>query len=239
MTGKTVKVGEVEVLVTRKRIRHMHLYVRPPDGRVVASVPEDASDESVQFFLRENFGWVLRGREAMRGQMRQKPREYVSGETLFVWGQQYFLTLVRQKGWGGVKFSGNEMTLLAPEESTVKSRREYMTEWYRRLLMKEVNRILPFWEGETGLYAQRFEIRDMARSWGTCNERRQSIQLNLQLARKPREALAYVILHELCHFKCRSHGKEFIALLDRHMPNWREIRRRLNDAPLDFVIEDL
>ena len=239
MTGKTVKVGEVEVLVTRKRIKHMHLYVRPPDGHVVASVPEDASDESIQFFLRENFGWVLREREAMREQARQTPREYVSGETLFVWGEQYFLTLVRQKGWGGVRFSGNEVALLAPEESTVKSRREYMTEWYRRLLMDETYRLLPKWETKTGVFVDSFEIRDMARSWGTCNQEKGKIQLNLQLSRKPKEALEYVILHELCHFKFRNHGKEFIALLDRFMPNWREVRQRLNDVPLDLIIEDL
>lgn len=138
MTKSEIKVGEVPVCVTRKGIKHMHLYVQPPDGRVVASVPEDASDESIQFFVRENFGWILREREAMRGQARQTPREYVSGETLYVWGEQKFLTVEKQNGWGGVKISGNEITLLAPEESTVKSRREYMTDWYRRLLTDAV-----------------------------------------------------------------------------------------------------
>ncbi len=238
MTKSEIKVGEVPVCVTRKGIKHMHLYVQPPYGRVVASVPEDASDESIQFFVRENFGWILREREAMRGQARQTPREYVSGETLYVWGEQKFLTVEKQKGWGGVKISGNEITLLAPEESTVKSRREYMTDWYRRLLTDAVNRLLPKWEKKTGLCAERFEIRDMARSWGTCNQEKGKIQLNLQLSRKPREALEYVILHELCHFKCRNHGKEFVSLLDRYMPSWREVRQRLNDAPLDFVGED-
>lgn len=232
MSESTVKVGDIEVRVTRKRIKHTHLYVRPPDGRVAASVPEDASDKSVLFFVRENFGWILREREALRNQPRQTPREYVSGETLFVWGHQYFLTLARQKCWGEVTLSGNEITLHAPMDSTVKSRRDYMNEWYRRLLTDEVRQLLPVWEDKTDLHANRFEIREMRRSWGTCNERKGLIQLNLQLARKPKEALGYVILHELCHFRCRNHGKEFVAMLDKYMPNWREVRRRLNDAPL-------
>ena len=47
-----------------------------------------------------------------------------------------------------------------------------------------------------------------------------------------------MILHELCHLAIRGHGREFVALLDRFMPNWREVRMRLNEAPLDFTIED-
>ena len=42
-------------------------------------------------------------------------------------------------------------------------------------------------------------------------------------------------LHELCHLKTRTHGKEFITLMDRFMPDWREVRKRLNDSPLDYV----
>ena len=171
-------------------------------------------------------------------QRRQTPREYVSGETHYVWGEQYFLDVQKQRVWGGILLSGDTMVMLAPEESTVRSRGECMQEWYRRILEGEIRLRLPLWERRTGIRVDRFDILNMNRSWGKCNPDKGKIVFNLQLARKPKEGLDYVILHELCHFRHRNHGKEFVALLDRFMPSWRQARAKLNEAPLDFVLED-
>jgi len=233
-----LKVGDVPVEVVLKDIKHMHLYVCPPDGRVRVTAPLDATETAALFFVRENFGWVLKQREGMKAQLRQTPREYVSGETHYVWGDQYFLEVTTQRGWGGITLSGNTMQLRAPVESTLKSRRAYVTEWYRRELMDEIARLLPIWEKKTGLHAARIDIRNMNRSWGNCNSKKGLLVFNLQLARKPKEGLKYVILHELCHLRHQDHGKGFVAMLDAFMPRWREVRTRLNAAPLDFVIED-
>jgi len=234
----TIRVGDIDVEVVCKNIKHMHLYVQPPDGKVVVTAPVSVTDQSAAFFVRENFGWILKQRRAFQSQRRQTPREYISGETHYVWGRQCFLTVKKQKGWGGIRISGQNLTMFAPEESSVKSRGAYMDEWYRRLLADELSRLLPVWEEKTGLWAERFDISKMNRSWGSCLPMKGRVRFNLQLARKPKEALAYVVLHELCHFKVNNHGKQFIALLDQHMPNWREVRARLNDAPLDFVLDD-
>ena len=233
-----LKVGEVEIAVRRKAIKHMHLYVQPPDGRVLVSAPNDASDESVLSFVRENFGWVLKKRTGMGEQRRQTKREYVSGETHYIWGEQRFLEVKKQDGWGGIKMSGNRLIMLAPHESTEKSRRMYMQEWERRLLSDAICVALPKWESKTGFFVRGWTIMNMRRSWGKCNPAKERMILNLQLVRKPREALDYIILHELCHLRSRTHGKEFIALMDRHMPEWRDVRKRLNEAPLDFTITD-
>lgn len=233
-----LKVGNVPVRVVLKDIRHMHLYVRPPDGRVLVTAPRDVTEQAALFFVRENFGWVLRQREGMMAQRRQTPREYVSGETHYVWGEQYFLDVQKQRAWGGIRLSGDTMVMLAPEESTVRSRGECMQQWYRRLLAGEIRLRLPLWERRTGIRVDRFDILNMNRSWGKCNTDKGKIVFNLQLARKPKEGLDYVILHELCHFRHRNHGMEFVALLDRFMPNWRQARAKLNEAPLDFVLED-
>ena len=112
-----------------------------------------------------------------------------------------------------------------------------MEEWYRRILADELNLILPAWEKKIGLVANHFDIAKMNRSWGTCLPKKGVVRFNLQLARKPKEALAYVVLHELCHLKVNNHGTEFISMLDEYMPNWREVRTMLNDAPLDFAFE--
>jgi hypothetical protein len=56
--------------------------------------------------------------------------------------------------------------------------------------------------------------------------------LNLELAKKPPECLEYLIVHELSHLLVRHHDDRFRALMNRHLPRWRTIRRTLNTAPL-------
>ena len=113
-----------------------------------------------------------------------------------------------------------------------------ISETERAELKARIAKLLPLWVERTGLVPSRWQVRSMKTRWGSCNTRTHSINFALQLARKDDECLNYIILHELCHLKTRTHGKEFIALMDRFMPDWREVRKRLNEAPLDFTITD-
>ena len=100
-------------------------------------------------------------------------------------------------------------------------------EVWRRAMRERVAVLLPQWEARTGLSCAGVTIRDMTSRWGSCNTRTKHITLNLQLAKRPDEALSYVILHELVHTRVPDHGPRFRALMDEYMPDWRRIRRTL------------
>lgn len=233
----TISIGDIEVDIFLKKIKNMHLYVKPADGRVSVSAPLNTKVESIALFVRKNYAWVMKHREAIQNQLRESPRRYVNGETHYLWGEQYFLTVKMSgtRSWGEISFSGNEMTLVVPKTSTDKSRHAYVTDWYRQILNREIAERLPYWERITGLKSRDYVIQKMVRSWGTCNSKKGLIRLNLQLVKKPKVALDYVIIHELCHLKVQNHGKKFVALLDRFFPNWREVRKRLNATLIDVA----
>ena len=63
---------------------------------------------------------------------------------------------------------------------------------------------------------------------------KKKLWFNLQLAQKPYACLDYIILHELTRLLTRKHDATFIAHMDRYMPNWREVRKELNDSRLDY-----
>ncbi len=67
------------------------------------------------------------------------------------------------------------------------------------------------------------------------NTKTGKIWFNLQLAKKTPECLEYVILHELIHLVERNHDEKFVALMDRYMPMWREVRTTLNEQTLDYM----
>lgn len=117
----------------------------------------------------QRIGWIKKQQEKFHSQPRQSEREYVSGETLYVFGQQYFLHVEYSYKGNSLILSGNEAILTVRKESTAKQRQAYVNEWYRVLLKEKIELYLPKWEQITGLYCDSWQTKYMTTRWGTCN----------------------------------------------------------------------
>lgn len=228
----TITIGDITIEVHKKEIKNMHLYVKPPLGSVSISAPAKMSNKAIELFARTKIAWIKKQIQSFQSQRRQTLREYVSGETLYLWGKQYFLT-VEHGTRRSMRLSGNKAILTVPDGYPVEKRTAFVNDWYRESLKAEVERVLPKLEKLSGLKCKEWRIKNMTTCWGTCNIKAARIWLNLQLAKYESDCLEYVILHELTHLKERSHGDGFTAFLDKLMPSWRSVRERLNHQPLE------
>ena len=230
-----VIISGISVSVIRKPIKNMHLYVKPPDGHVEVSAPKDLSDESIKMFIRTRIGWIRRQMDKFEQQPRQTKREYVSGETLYIWGRQYYLYVNPGSKSNSFSIDGDRAILNVREGSTIEQRARLVNEWYRRILKAEIEKKIPKWEQITGLHPSAWQVKYMTSRWGSCNVKAGKIWLNLQLAKKSPECLEYIIVHELVHLVVKNHDEKFVALMDKYLPNWRELRRNLNSQILDYM----
>ncbi len=97
----------------------------------------------------------------------------------------------------------------------------------RASLKRRIAERLPAIEQRTGLKCNGWTVRDMHTRWGSCNTETWHVNLSLMLATRTDEELDYVILHELVHTLVPNHGAKFYALMDRFMPDWKQIRKKL------------
>jgi len=74
----------------------------------------------------------------------------------------------------------------------------------------------------------RFRIMAMKTQWGSCSTQG-NLMLNPHLVKAPKECIDYVILHELCHIAEHNHSEKFWRLLTQVMPNWKEVKAKLDD----------
>lgn len=229
-----IVISGIPIDIHKKNIKNMHLQIKPPNGQVVISAPLSMDDKAIEVYARTNLGWIKKQIEKFQQQPRSAKRQYVSGETMYIWGKQYYLSFVPDSRKNSFKIQGNSIVLSMRKNSTVKQREKYIREQYRRLLKGKIEKILPKWEQITGLHCESWQIKYMITRWGTCNTEKKKLWFNLQLAQKPVECLEYVILHELIHLKERTHNSIFIAYMDMYMKNWREVRKELNDLRLDY-----
>ena len=77
-----------------------------------------------------------------------------------------------------------------------------------------------------------FGIKKMKTKWGSCNIKAKRIWLNLELAKKERHYIEYIIVHEMVHLLERHHNDRFIAYMDRFIPQWRFLKEELNRSML-------
>ena len=100
----------------------------------------------------------------------------------------------------------------------------------RRALKRLLPPLVEEWAERMGVEVPAIRVRRMTTRWGTCNTKTRTVTFNLELARREPELLEYVVVHELAHLRERGHGAAFKAIMDRHLPDWRLLRRALNDG---------
>ena len=72
-------------------------------------------------------------------------------------------------------------------------------------------------------------IRTMKTRWGVCNTRTKRVTLNLELIKKDIKYLDYVVAHELSHLVYPNHSKDFWALVELVIPNYKELRKEMRE----------
>jgi len=227
-------ISGIPVDVNKKSVKNMCLYVKPPNGEVTVSAPLSTSNEAIELFVHTKVSWIKKQIKRFNFQSRHSKREYVSGETLYVWGKQYYLQ-IEYGGRNSLKLSGDKAILTVRENSTAVQREKFIREWYRKLLKVEIERLLPKWEKITGLKCNSWQIKYMTTRWGSCKPKARKLCLNLQLAKSPLECLEYIILHELAHILEKHHNERFKSFIGKYMPMWKEIKSTLNDQTLDYL----
>jgi len=120
------------------------------------------------------------------------------------------------------------LDLFVDADSDLNKRKNILNKWYRKQLKDQVSVYMEKWQKIVGIEMPSFSIKQMKTKWGSCNIKKRYIWINLELSKKPLRCLEYVVLHEMVHLLERKHNDNFIAHMDKFLPQWRSCRDELN-----------
>lgn len=227
-----LQLGEITVDVVLKDIKNIHLSVYPPTGTVRMSAPSRMSIDTLRVFAISKLDWIKQQQHKLQEQARETQREYIDRESHYVWGKRYLLSVVERDQPPAVELQHTHMVLnVRPGTDEIK-RQAIVSGWYREQLKQAVPPLVAKWEPLMHVQVERFFVRHMKTKWGSCSPSLRSIRLNTDLAKKPRECLEYIVVHEMVHLLEPTHNAQFIALMDRFMPQWQLYRAELNRLPV-------
>ncbi len=229
---ENIRLGDIEIAVTRKAVKNVHLSVHPPAGHVTLVAPTGTRMEVARAFAITKLGWIRDQQAKLLAQARETPRQFVERESHSLWGRRYLLSVVEKDAKPVVKMDHRRITLTVRPGSTLAKREAVIEEWHRALLHQVVPALIEKWEARLGVKVAGYFLQRMKTKWGGCNHRAGNIRLNTELVKKPKDLLEYVVVHEMLHLIEPTHSERFVALLEQHYPTWREARAELNELPL-------
>lgn len=230
--SEVIELGEIKIQVTRKNVKHVHLTVHPPEGRVTLVAPPRTRPEVARAYAISKLAWIRQQQRALLSQAREKPRRYVTRESHQLWGRRHLLVVIEHDAKPTVALDHRRITLYVRPGSDVAKRAEVMHEWHKQLLHAEVPNIITRWERKLGVEVSGYFLQRMKTKWGSCNHHAGNIRLNTELVKKPKDMLEYVVVHEMLHLVEPTHNERFTGLLTKHWPQWAEVRAELNALPL-------
>jgi predicted metal-dependent hydrolase len=221
-------LGDICVDVVHKDIKNVHLSVYPPTGRVRISAPHRMNLETVRIFAISKLGWIRKHQGKFLKQEREAPREYINSESHYYLGKRFLFKVIEHNASPKVAIKHKTLEMYVRPNTGLEKRKEILDGWYRQRLKEIVPGFIAQYEKTMQIEVSEFAIKKMKTRWGSCNIKAKRIWLNLELAKKPKECIEYIVVHEMTHLLERRHNERFTAYVDKFLPKWRFYKEELN-----------
>ena len=195
---------------------------------IILKGPLDTDNERIEKFLQKKWMWMQKQLTFFEKYRRKSyEKEYISGESFYYLGRQYKLLVVSgdkphvSLTKGKLTITNNRDTFDGSYNKSLlekwykKRRTEVFAERYAEMLAKFDYKFTP-----------ELTVRQMPKRWGSYIKGERII-LNPLLIQAPKEAIDYVITHELCHMKYKNHDANFYMLLETKFPKWSKTKEKL------------
>jgi len=86
-------------------------------------------------------------------------------------------------------------------------------------IIKKFNKIYAF-------KYNKITIKNLRTKWGSCSKKG-NLNFNYRIIFLPRHLAEYIVVHELCHLRELSHSRKYWNLVERALPNYKELVKEL------------
>ena len=159
--------------------------------------------------------------------IRNKEFEYRTGEIHKLMGEEYTL-IVEKSNSNSIRLDKHKKEiLLYTNYETVENRKKIIYKWYLEYSKKIFYYYIEKWIKILNERIEHISIKSMKTRWGSCNYNKRYVNINIELIKRSRFEIEYVILHELAHLKHPNHSKNFYDYVEKYMPNYKIAEKML------------
>lgn len=203
-----------------------NLSISVQNGEVVVSAPWYLSNKQIQTVVSEKTNWIL-------GKLKEyEERKNLGYENIILFGKIYSTKITfKHIKTPEVTLNTNSIDIILPtsyKEKNISSVMDFIcNKLYTEIANQELEAILEKIRLSLKLAPENIEIKYMKNILASC-EGGQTIIINPELFKYKREIIEYVIIHEFCHLKYKTHTKGFYSMIKKYVPNYEILANDLH-----------
>lgn len=220
--------------IVKKKIKNIYFRVYPSKEKIIVSAPARIDPETLNKAILSKKKWIF---EQVKKGVAITPdpviRTYTDGEEFLFKGKVCSLYVDYKDMRPGVFIANdNCINLVVKPGSNACEKEMVLDAWYRNELKQSIAGYIEKWQPVMAVAVDDFNVRKMKTRWGSCNVTARRIWLNFSLIHLPGIFLEYVVVHEMVHLLERKHNARFKGFMDQFIPDWRNLKRQLNQFRL-------
>lgn len=195
-----------------------------PDGTVEVRAPKSVSQEFLQEFVDEHEEWILKRQSELKARNDNKERFTKNGiDKMLLLGKEY---PVKRHPENAVSFDNKALSV--PESLPFSAYKNAVINVYKNLAKQYLIPRVSYFADIMDVKPAVVKVSSAARRWGSCSGRK-SINFSWRLIMAPREAVDYVIVHELAHLTAMNHSPRFWNIVESVLPDYKEREKLLKN----------
>ena len=206
------------------------LYLSVQNGEVVVKAPWYYTNSQIQDIIEEKRQWILN--KIKEYEMSQE-KKYIRNEIVKLLGADCKVIInYKNLKKPTLTVEGKDIKICLPNKYKKLNREEILVKLIEKLYdlvaQTEIESSLERVRKLVGFAPEDFEIKRIENKIGDCIKEKELIIINPDIVKYDRETIDYIVLHQFCHLKYKTHSKKFIEMLEDNMPNYKKYEQIVN-----------
>lgn len=206
------------------------LYLSVQNGEVVVKAPWYYSNNQIQDIIEEKRQWIL---NKIKEYELTQEKKYIRNEIVKLLGEDCKVIInYKNLKKPTLTVEGKDIKICLPNKYKKLNREEILIKLIEKLYdlvaEKEIEMSMERVRKLVGFAPEDYKIKRIENKMGDCIKENELIIINPDIVKYNRETIDYIILHQFCHLKYKTHSKKFVEMIKNNMPNYEKYEKITN-----------
>lgn len=197
------------------------LYLSVQNGEVVVKAPWYYTSNQIQEIIEEKRQWIL---NKIKEYELSKEKEYIRREIVQLLGEDCKVTVnYKNLKKPTLTVEGKDIKICLPNKYKKLNKDEILAKLIEKLYdlvaQTEIEVIMEKVRKQLGFAPEDYKLNRMNNVMADCITDESLIIINPDIVKYDKETIEYILIHQFCHLKYKTHSKKFNEILNNQIAN--------------------
>lgn len=214
------------ITYTVNKAVNTNMYITVQNGEVVVNAPWYFTSNKIQQMVQEKKKWIL-------SKINEYEENLPNMQSVKIFGKNYDVEVKYQN----VKIpelnlrENYKIEIILPNKYKKVGNEQILKicidKMYEQIANNEIEGIMEKTRKILKIAPEEYEITKTKNILGKCIDGK--ITISTELMQFKKEIIEYVVIHEFCHLKYKTHGKRFYEIIEKNVPNYKKYEREIQN----------